>query len=93
MPKSRSRPQQKRRSYAPPPTKKKRKASPRWFGGLILGFMFAGVIIIVLNYLDVMPGFTMPFVHWVISDQTNNVYLLGGLGLIAVGFLLATQWY
>jgi hypothetical protein len=93
MPKSRSRPQQKRRYYVAQPTPKKRRSSPRWFGGLILGLMFAGVIVIVLNYLGVMPGFTAPFVHWVVSPDTNNFYLLGGLGLIAAGFLLATQWY
>jgi hypothetical protein len=92
MPKSRSRPQPKRR-YATPPTPKKRKSSPRWFGGLILGFMFTGVIVIVLNYLGVMPGFTFPFTDWVIGSDTNNFYLLGGLGMIAAGFLLATQWY
>jgi hypothetical protein len=55
--------------------------------------MFAGVVMIVLNYLGVMPGFTFPFTHWIIGSDTNNFYLLGGLGLIAVGFLLATQWY
>ena len=92
MPKSRSRQQPKRR-YGTPPTPKKRKSSPRWFGGLILGFMFAGVLVIVLNYLGVMPGFTFPFTHWVVGSETNNFYLLGGLGLIAAGFLLATQWY
>jgi riboflavin transporter FmnP len=89
MPKSKS----KRSTYKPPP-RKKHKSSPRWFGGLILGSMFAGVIIIVLNYLGVMPGFTTPFVHWTVaSSTTNNFYLLGGLGLIAAGFMLATQWY
>lgn len=87
MPKSRS----KRRRYQPPPTKKP-KPSPRWFGITILAVMFVGVIIIVLNYLGVMPGFTVPFAHWIVGSDTNNFYLLGGLGLIAVGFLLATQW-
>ena len=87
MPKSRS----KRRRYQPPPTKKP-KPSPRWFGLTILGIMFAGVIVIVLNYLGIMPGFTAPVFHWVVGSDTNNFYLLGGLGLIAVGFLLATQW-
>jgi len=87
MPKSRS----KRRRYHPPP-RKKRKPSPRWFGGLILGIMAVGVVVIVLNYLNVMPGFTWPFVHWRVDKGTNNFYLLGGLGCIAAGFLLATQW-
>ncbi|MFN2589594.1 MAG: cell division protein CrgA [Actinomycetota bacterium] len=94
MPKSRSRPQPKRRYGGPAVQRKsKRRSSPRWFGGLILGLMFSGVIVIVLNYMDLMPGFTFPFFDWVVSDVTNNFYLLGGLGLIATGFLLATQWY
>ena len=93
MPKSKSKPKARRRYGAPQTPKKRRKASPRWFGALILGLMFAGVAVIVLNYLDLMPGFTFPFVDWVVADVTNNFYLLGGLGLIAAGFMLATQWY
>ena len=72
----------KRRRYQPPP-RKKPKPSPRWFGALILAVMFAGVIIIVLNYLGLIPG---------TNDQASNLYLFVGLGLIALGFLGATQW-
>jgi hypothetical protein len=78
MPKSKS----KRRRYQPPP-KKKPKPSPKWFGPTILGVMFAGVAVIVLNYLGLMPG-----THHVADYK----FLFGGLGLIAVGFLAATQW-
>ncbi len=78
MPRSRS----KRRRYQPPP-KKKPKASPRWFGALILVFMFGGVVLIVLNYLGLVPG---------THGEASNLYLFLGLGLIAVGFLAATQW-
>jgi LPXTG-motif cell wall-anchored protein len=78
MPRSKA----KRRRYQPPPQKKP-KPSPRWFGVLILFFMFAGVIVIVLNYLGLIPG---------TGNQATNVYLFSGLGLIALGFLLATQW-
>lgn len=78
MPRSKS----KRRRYQPPP-KKKPKPSPRWFGPLILGIMFAGVIVIVLNYLGLMPG---------THHQATNFWLFLGLGLIAAGFLGATQW-
>ena len=45
--------------------------------------MFAGVAMIVLNYLGLMPG-----THHVADYK----FLFGGLGLIAVGFLAATQW-
>jgi hypothetical protein len=78
MPKSKS----KRRSYQPPP-KKKPKPSPRWFGIAILGSMFAGVIVIVLNYLGLMPG---------TGGEASNLWLFSGLGLIALGFLASTQW-
>lgn len=77
MPKSKS----KRRQYQPPP-KPKAKPSPRWLGPTILTFMFAGVIIIILNYLGMIPG----------TGGATNLYLWVGLGLIAVGFGTATQW-
>jgi hypothetical protein len=78
MPKSKS----KRRTYQPPP-KKKPKPSPRWLGIAVLGVLVAGVAVIVLNYLGIeqlLPG------------APRNLYLWGGLGAIALGFGLATQW-
>jgi hypothetical protein len=78
MPRSKA----KRRRYQPPP-QKKRKPSPKWFGALILGLMFAGVVVIVLNYLGVIPG---------TNRQATNLYLFVGLGLIALGFGASTQW-
>ena len=78
MPKSKS----KRQRYQPPP-KKKPKPSPRWFGVLILTILGAGVLTIILNYLGLIPG---------TGGQATNPYLWGGLGAIAVGFGLATQW-
>ena len=78
MPRSKS----KRRRYQPPP-KKKPKPSPKWFGWTILLVMGVGVLMIVLNYLGVMPG---------TGRQANNLYLFLGLGLIALGFLMSTIW-
>jgi Cell division protein CrgA len=79
MPKSKS----KRRRPHPPP-QKKHKPSPPWFGGLILAFFGLGVALIVLNYLGLVP-FT--------SLDPSNWFLFGGLGGIALGFILATQWH
>ena len=76
MPRSKS----KRGRYRPPP-RKKHKPSPKWFGALILGFFGAGVAVIILNYLNLVPG------------GTSGWYLIGGLAAIAMGFVLATQWY
>ena len=81
MPTSKS----KRRRYqlAPTQQKKKPKASPRWFGIAVLAIIFIGVIIIVVNYLGLVPG---------TGGRASNAYLFVGLGLIAVGFIAATQW-
>ena len=72
----------KRKRYHPPP-KKKPKPSPKWYGWIILLFLFGGAGIIVLNYLGLMP-FT--------GGQADNKFLFIGLGAIALGFLLATKW-
>jgi hypothetical protein len=77
MPKSRG----KRVRYQPPP-KPRPKPSPRWFGPLLLSIMLLGVLVIVLNYMN------WPLLGW----STNNLFLWIGLGLIATGFMLATQW-
>jgi hypothetical protein len=78
MPRSKA----KRRRYQPPP-RKKPKPSPKWYGVVILGLMFAGVIIIVVNYLGLIPG---------TGGVASNVYLFVGLGSIALGFMAATRW-
>lgn len=80
MPESRGRPKQRsrRRSYVPSAPVKKRRTSPPWYGYVTLGFMAVGVAIIVWNYMR--------------GDSANPTILFVGLGLIAVGFGLATQW-
>ena len=78
MPKSKS----KRRRYQPPP-KKNPKPSPRWLGVTILAILLAGVGVIVINYLGV---------EQILPGAPRNLYLWSGLGAIALGFGLATQW-
>jgi cell division protein CrgA len=78
VPKSKS----KRRTYQPPP-KKKPKASPPWLGTTILVVLLAGVAVIILNYLGI---------EQVLPGAPRNLYLWAGLGAIALGFGLATQW-
>ncbi len=80
MPRSRSRQRDRRRPYAAPPPKRRPKASPRWYGFLVLGLMVVGVAMIVLNYMGLMPG------------DTRQLWLWLGLGFIAAGFVAATQW-
>jgi hypothetical protein len=80
MPESRGRPKQRqrRRPYVPQPQPKKRKASPRWYGVVVLGVIAAGVGLIVWNYFR--------------GAEADNLFLWFGLGLIGMGFGLATQW-
>jgi small-conductance mechanosensitive channel len=84
MPKSRSRAKPKAKSryqIAPDKPKRKRTSSPRWYAPVVLGVMGLGVLVIVLNYMGVLP-FT--------GGETSSVALIAGLGLIAVGFLGTT---
>jgi hypothetical protein len=88
MPKSKARqkPKPRRASerYRLDPDRKQRpKPSPRWYGPLILSIMGIGVVMIVANYMGVLPG---------TSTAPRNAYLFGGLGLIALGFLGTTRW-
>ena len=77
MPTSKGRKKAKRRP-APPPKKpdavKAKGPSPTWYVALMFGLMGIGVLVIVVNYVGVLPG------------GTDNKYLMAGLGAIAVGF-------
>ena len=84
MPKSRSRNSgSSKRRYQLEPAKRaaRKKPSPRWYSPLVLGLMGLGVIVIVLNYMGILP-FT--------NNQTSPVALMVGLGMIGVGFLGTT---
>jgi hypothetical protein len=65
--------------YTPPIPRRVRK-SPKWMGPLILGMLVLGALMIVLNYFNVLPA------------SPTNWYLLGGIVLIAGGFVVATQY-
>ncbi|HYY44481.1 MAG TPA: cell division protein CrgA [Actinomycetota bacterium] len=64
-----------------PPPKVKPKQSPAWFGPLFFVLLLGGATVIVTNYLGLYGGQTQGYLLWV------------GLGLIAVAFILATQWH
>ena len=54
--------------------------SPRWYIITMSVLMIIGVLIIVLNYLTVLPG------------SVSNWYLWSGLGLIGIGFVMTTEY-
>ena len=57
------------------------KVSPRWFGVLIVAMFALGVLIVILNYADLLPG------------GVNNAWLVAAIGAIFVGLLLATRYH
>ena len=64
-----------------PPIPKEQKVSPRWVPVLMFLLLGLGVLVIVCNYLNLLPG------------DTSNTYLLVGLGLITGGFVVATNYH
>jgi Cell division protein CrgA len=51
-----------------------------WVPAFMLAFFGCGILMIVLNYISLLPG------------APSNWYLLGGLGLIVCGFAISTQY-
>jgi hypothetical protein len=65
--------------YTPPvPTYK--KVSGPWVPVLMFGFWGLGILMIMANYLQFLPG------------SVSNWYVFGGLGLILAGIVTATQY-
>lgn len=65
--------------YTPPVPKTVRK-SPVWFGPLLLFLLIAGVLLILLNYLTLLP------------HSASTWYLVAGLVVIFAGFVMATRY-
>ena len=63
-----------------PPIAKNVKTSPRWMGPLILAFFLIGVALVILNYANLLPG------------GVDNLWLIGAIGSIFAGLLLATRF-
>ena len=58
-----------------------RRSAPAGIGFLIIGLFLLGVLIVILNYAGVLPG------------GVNNIWLVGAIGSIFVGLLLATRYH
>ena len=63
------------------PTPKTRKVSPLWVPATMFTCLGLGILVIVGNYLELLPG-----------GQAQNSYLFVGLGLMIAGFVLSTQY-
>jgi hypothetical protein len=63
-----------------PPIPKAVKVSPPWVPILMFALLGIGCLMIMLNYLEVLPG------------AASNWYLVGGLACILGGIATATQF-
>jgi hypothetical protein len=66
-----------------PPAPKLDAPSPIWVPILMFSLLGLGAAMIVLNYLGLLPTS---------SGDASNWWLLGGLGMISLGFITATQY-
>ena len=64
-----------------PPIPKTQKVSPIWVPILMFTCLLGGMLMIITNYVSLLP------------DSPNNGWLLGGLGLITMGFITATRYH
>jgi hypothetical protein len=65
-----------------PPQPKAKKHSPLWVPVAMFTMLVCGVVVIVLNYLGMLPG----------GDAQNSDLVLG-LVLIVGGFIASTQYH
>jgi len=63
-----------------PPTPKYVNQSPTWVPVLMFALLILGTLMIVLNYIELLPG------------AVSNWYLVGGLVMIFGGIVTATQY-
>jgi hypothetical protein len=80
MPKSKGR-RKPKRHVTPPPPPKEEKVSPPWYVALMATLIGLGLLTIILNYIDLVPG------------GQRSTYLYSGLGGIAVGFMMMLNYY
>ena len=63
-----------------PPIPKEYKVSPKWVPIMMFTLLLGGMLVIIANYLEVLPG------------DAKNTYLFLGLGMITAGFITATKY-
>ena len=56
------------------------ETSPKWYAAMMFTLMAIGVVVIILNYIDLVPG------------GHRSIFLYSGLGSIAAGFLMTMNY-
>jgi hypothetical protein len=74
-----SAPAKKRPSRYTPPAPKKAPSSRLWVPVTMFTMMLTGVVVVILNYLELLFG------------EASNNFLFVGLGLITGGFVFSTR--
>ncbi|MGI8796429.1 MAG: cell division protein CrgA [Acidimicrobiia bacterium] len=72
-------PSKSKRSRYTPPAPQKAPPSKLWVPATMFTMMLAGVVVVILNYLELLFG------------EASNSFLFVGLGLITGGFVLSTR--
>jgi cobalamin biosynthesis Mg chelatase CobN len=70
--------------YTAPSPQARRKPSPRWVPILMFALWGVGLLVIILNYMGVMPGG---------GEDGSGWYLIAGLVSILGGIMVATQYH
>ncbi len=76
-----TKPPQRKGSRYTPPSPKKAPPSRLWLPVAMFTCLVLGVVVIAGNYLQLLPG-----------GEVSNNFLLIGLGLLIVGFVLSTYF-
>ena len=76
-----TKPPQRKGSRYTPPSPKKAAPSHLWVPVAMFTCLVLGVVVIAGNYLELLPG-----------GAVSNNFLLIGLGLLIVGFVLSTYF-
>ena len=72
-----------------PPVPREMKVSPTWVPVLMFTLLGLGMLVILLNYLGVLPALWWDNPP---DSDTSNWWLLIGLGSILAGIMTATQY-
>lgn len=83
MPESKGRKKANRRPTPPshkPTAVDEKGPSPTWYVVTMFGLMAVGLIVILVNYMGLLPG------------GTSNIYLVSGLAGIGVGFAMTMNY-